>query len=212
MLIHLTPKILMRHPKETCRLLDFSCEDFNLQLIGGRDIIANRPYANKLFQVVAPANGHNGINGILVDALGPASKFTTVTRWELSAGHIVSHIVNYQISDYVYDTASTEVALWYPKMAEGIYFEPRRPVSGAAVTTPLAAVTTPLMETCPSLENPGVIRRQDVVDEKEGLVERHEDFTMPTIQRQRLTSGAYIPVDQLPTTSSCFYPYRRRRA
>lgn len=205
MLIHLTPKILMRHPKETCRLLDFSCEDFNLQLIGGRDIIANRPYANKLFQVVAPANGHNCINGILVDALGPASKFTTVTRWELSAGHIVSHIVNYQISDYVYDTASAEVALWYSKMADGIYFEPRWPVSGAAVTTPL-------METCPSLENPGVIRRQDVIDKKGRLVERHEDFTMPTIQRQRLTSGAYIPVDQLPATSSCFYPCRRRRA
>lgn len=205
MLIHLTPRILLRHPKETCRLLDFSCEDFNLHLVGGKDIIASRPHPNKLFYVVGPRNGHAGINGILVDVLGPASEFTTITRWELSAGHIASHTVNYRISDYVYDTASTEIALWYAKTADGVCFESRWSVSGAGVSTPL-------METRPSLESAGAVRRQDVTDDHGRLIERHEDFIMPTIQRQRLTSGAYIPVDQLPATSSCFYPCRRRRA
>ena len=203
MLIHLTPKILLRHPKETCRLLDFSCEDFNLQLTGDRDVVANRPYPNQLFLVAGPHNGHNRINGILIDALGPASEFTTIARWELSQGHIASHIVNYRISDYVYDTASTAMALWYAKSAGEAYYESRWPVAGSALAEPL-------MESRCTIDRPGVIR--DVTDDQGRLIERHEEFIMPTIQRKRLTSGAYIPAEQLPTTSSCFYPCRRRSA
>ncbi|RMR16853.1 hypothetical protein ALP90_200101 [Pseudomonas amygdali pv. ulmi] len=47
MIIHLSPSIYACPKTEPCSLIDLTCNELNIDLVGGKELTARRPYPNK---------------------------------------------------------------------------------------------------------------------------------------------------------------------
>ncbi len=201
MLIHLTPKLNARRLPglvNAIHLVDIECEELDLQLKGGRDIVARRPYPNKSWLVACRKRGRKAINGILVETESPVQQFTTVTRWAVAAEVIVTHRVRYVVLDQELDATSSYVLLWGDRLPQDY------PVKGSPLQV------EPCMELVPGIERVG-----DVTDTLSNhscplgpgaILERSEVFHLPTIEDQRLKSDdpSYPFSSRLPERSEAF--------
>ncbi|HBP4890417.1 TPA: quorum threshold expression element, QteE [Pseudomonas aeruginosa] len=115
MLIHICPRLLMPVGLAVpCALIDVWVKEFNLLLVGGRDVAACQPYPNKRYHVACRKQGSKAINGLLIDVSGHVPLFTVITRWSIAAEveAVLRHQVNYVVLDAKLDAVTDYPVLW----------------------------------------------------------------------------------------------------
>lgn len=190
MLLHLQPSLYS--PFEAVALVDLTIEAFALHLQGGTDLVTRRPYPNKRYAVACRKQGRKALDGILIETTKPISEFTCVTRWAIAAERLAVHHVRYRVLDSEFDAATESMVFWYA-FSESLGGWSNRWPEWATEIAPVVGEAT--MEVLPpdgdgrtAVKNcaPGLRECRDRVDERGWIVERHETFAMPTIERQRL--------------------------
>jgi hypothetical protein len=197
MLIHLIPNILADRSHVPCSLVDVTSPELGLNLIGGKELTARRPYPNKHYLVACRKVGQKAVNGFLVETQGPVREFTVVTRWAVAASHIATHSVRYILADEEFDTVTEEMMLWsatHPSQGE---YKSRYPV-GVTYGSPLES--QPRMEVFKRIERVGEFT--DQLDMHGAVIERSEVFRLPTIERDRLSTSVFG--DRMPAIENAF--------
>lgn len=182
MLIHLIPNILADRTNVPCSLVDLTCRELGLNLIGGKELTARRPYPNKNYLVACRKVGQKAVNGILVETQGALREFTVVTRWAVAASHIATHSVRYILADEEFDTVTEEMMLWSATHPSEGEYKSRYPI-GLTYGSPLES--QPRMEAFKRIKRVGEFT--DQLDKHGAVIERSEVFRLPTIERDRLS-------------------------
>ncbi|MEH6688780.1 MAG: DUF6012 family protein [Halopseudomonas sabulinigri] len=195
MLIHLTPQIYANRATEPCALIDLKCPELGLDLKGGQELTARRPYPNKDYLVVCRNIGTKAINGFYVETNKPVRDFTVTTRWAVAANHIATHQVRYLVLDDEFDTITQKMVLWY---ATPEY--PSRFPLNLDYKTP--ARSEPKMEIGSRLDRAGDIT--DETNELGLLIKRSEVFRLPSIQRERVMSAMSGNDQRMPSLGDAF--------
>ncbi|HHO8872848.1 TPA: DUF6012 family protein [Pseudomonas aeruginosa] len=115
MLIHISPRLLMPVGLAMpCALIDVWIKEFNLLLVGDRDVVARQPYPNKRYHVTCRKQGRKAVNGLLVEVEGHVPFFTVITRWSIAAEVevVLRHQVNYVVLDEELDAVTDDPILW----------------------------------------------------------------------------------------------------
>jgi hypothetical protein len=197
MLIHLIPNILADRTDVPCSLVDLTCRELGLNLIGGKELTARRPYPNKNYLVACRKVGQKAVNGFLVETQGPVREFTVVTRWAVAASHIATHSVRYILADEEFDTVTEEMMLWSaPHPSQGEY-KSRYPI-GFTYGSPLES--QPRMEAFKRIKRVGEFT--DQLDKHGAVIERSEVFHLPTVERDRLSRSFFG--DRMPAIENAF--------
>lgn len=197
MLIHIVPKIY--EALVPCDIVDVSIPECGLVLVGGKDIVARRPYPNKKYVVGCRKQGRKAMNGIFVEVEGTLPSYTVITRWE-AGSRIITHIVKHEVLDKDFDAVSDDMITWYsggsPKFKNRwpdcyrkgvpVSQQPRMDVVGA--------------------EAGGCSRPADVNDfyEDRYIIRRTETFSLPTIERERVYRGG-IARGRTPAIEEAFH-------
>jgi hypothetical protein len=148
MLIHFTPRIL-EYPSNQhsesgfsvfkTELAHIEIPEFNLVLVGGKDVVKRYPYKNKRYAVACRKIGRKAISGILLDVPYRVGEFTTKTYWEIYiivpegckeykegiCCYDALHTVKYNILDSEFDLASDNIMLWIER--KNLNFQNRKP-------------------------------------------------------------------------------------
>lgn len=199
MIIHLSPSIYACPKTEPCSLIDLTCNELNIDLVGGKELTARRPYPNKKYLVACRKVGQKAMNGILIESKTPVREFTVVTRWSVAASHIATHRVHYIILDEEYDAISENMVLWYATSESLGSYKSRWP-GNEEYGTP--ATSQPRMEAYQRLRRVGPIR--DVTDESGAVIERSEVFKLPTLQPERVLNSKLSYGDRTPSLEAAF--------
>ncbi|MCG7374221.1 MULTISPECIES: DUF6012 family protein [Pseudomonas] len=196
MIIHISPTLLTcSQTGPNCSLIDLVIPELGMALWEGKELVTRRPFPNKNYLVACRNSGRKAIKGLLIETTHPIKSFTMLARWSINASYIVKHRVNYEILDDVFDTASSEMLLWGEQSSEKFSFESRWPEMPSD-TTPLN--TQPKMQVSQASWKRGDFH--DVISHGR-IMERVENFRMPTIERERLMHSVW---DRLPTVDSAF--------
>lgn len=197
MLIHLKPSIYDGNPIGPCSLVDLTCHEFGLKLVGGKDLIARRPYPNKNWLVACRKVGRKALNGLFIETQVFVREFNVVTRWAVAASHIATHRVRYILADDGFDTSTVEMTLWgeFPPSFGG--YKSRHPI-GVNYGSPMES--EPRMDVFNDRKRVGDIA--DKIDQYGFLIERSEVFRMPTLERERFSISLFS--DRMPAIESAF--------
>jgi hypothetical protein len=179
MLIHVTPKIYSGSNSRSVdvSLVDLKIPEFGLSLRGGEHIVGRKPYPNKLYTVACRKQGREAVKGLLIEIGGRVKNFTVVTRWELQAEIVIQHIVKYHVLDEDFETVTDSMLLWHdrwPKSAKNY--------------TP--ASHQPRMDVFSGNGRKGDFH--DTVNSSGIVLERHETFHIPTIEKVRLERQDFL--------------------
>lgn len=197
MLIHLIPQIVADRTNVPCSLVDVTCRELGLKLIGEKELTARRPYPNKNYLVACRKVGQKAVNGFLVETQDLVREFTVVTRWAVAASHIATHSVRYVLADDEFDTVTEEMMLWgatHP--SEGDY-KSRYPI-GCTYGSPLES--QPKMEAYKRIKRVGEFT--DQLNKHGAVIERSEVFRLPTVERDRLSRSIFR--DRMPAIENAF--------
>lgn len=204
MLIHLSPRLYLAFRNETpaVDLVDITIAELGIHLKGGIDLTTRRPYPNKNYVVACKKVGQKAIDGILIETQDHIDKFTLVARWAINASPILrTHRVEYTVLDSEHDTISESMVLWYAACASLGGWGSRWP---EALAYPAPVHAQPRMDLWP-VEQGGAERKGrelvDVLAPNGLIVERSEKFSLPTIERGRLSSRMEA---RLPTMDMVF--------
>ncbi|GGM25445.1 DUF6012 family protein [Pseudomonas asuensis] len=197
MLIHLIPNILADRTYVPCSLVDLTCHEFGLNLIGGKELTARRPYPNKNYLVACRKVGQKAVNGLLIETPSPVREFTVVTRWAVAASHIATHSVRYIVVDDEFETITEAMMLWGAKHPSQCGYKPRYP-NGFTYGSSLES--QPKMEAFKRINRVGEFT--DQLDNHGAVIKRSEVFRLPTIERERLTMGSFV--ERIPSVESAF--------
>jgi hypothetical protein len=180
MLLHIRQQLFSEY--RNVSLIDLKIEPFGLHLVGGRDLKVGRPYPNKQYAVACRKQGHKALDGILLETKSFVKEMSTTARWAIEAELCVTHSVDYKILDQEFDAASDHMVLWIACCKEFGGWSNRYP-QGMQDMVPM--VTEPMMEIDPGAFDD---RRkcEDIIDKSDNIVSRHEVFSMPTIEPERL--------------------------
>lgn len=199
MIIHLTPQIYACPKTEPCSLIDLTCNELNIALVGGKELTARRPYPNKNYLVACRKSGQKAMNGILIDSKSPVREFNIVTRWAVAASHVATHRVRYIILDEEYDAISENMVLWSATSESLGSYKSRWP-GNEEYGTP--AMSQPRMEAFQRLQRVGAI--SDVTDASGAVIERSEVFKLPTLQPERVLNSKLSYGDRMPNLEAAF--------
>lgn len=192
MLLHIRPRIFSRY---RVALIELEVSPFGLHLAGGIDLATRRPYPNKWYSVACRKLGNKAIDGILIETGAPLDELHTTERWAVEASTVVTHRVHYRLLDHDFDAASDSTQFWYACCAELGGWSDRWP-DGARNRNRPPIKYEPVMEVEPGLSQQQRLSK-DVIDVQSGwIVVREETFSMPTIERERITEtklGGRIP-------------------
>lgn len=194
MLYHLRPRLFAL--LQTVELIDVALEPLGLVLRGGIDLATRRPYANKHYAVACRRQGRKAVDGILIEAPAPVDVLHYVARWAVDAASIVTHHVDYVLLDRDFDTATDDMILWLA-CDNGPNEWPNRTPAWAEGQSPASAET--IMEVVPGRWNRG----SDMVNANGRIVERYQEFKMPTIERERLMQAPFR-IDRRPAYEAAF--------
>lgn len=113
MLIHFCPRLLTPAGFDLpCELIDIRIKEFDLHLLGGRDVVARHPLPDKRYHVACRKSGCKAVNGLLVDVEKHVPLFTVDTRWSIDAEVVLRHRVEYVVLDAEHDAVSDYMLLW----------------------------------------------------------------------------------------------------
>lgn len=195
LLLHIRPQILA--PWQEVQLVEFTVEPFGLRLRGGIELMTARPFPSKAY-AVGCRKGRKAIKGVLIDIARHVEEFHTTAIWVITPKLTVTHHVHYRLLDRELDAASDDMTLW---CATSDHSRSRHWASPYEEFSPMAV--QPIMEV---IDNPNTrqrrIGREDLQDTYGRIVERKEDFQMPTIERERILANP--PTDRLPPLESAF--------
>ncbi len=197
MLIHLKPSIYTDNPIGPCSLVDLTCHEFGLKLVGGKDLIAGRPYPNKNWLVAYRKIGRKAMNGFFIETQGFVREFNVITRWAVAANHIATHKVRYILTDDDFDTATEEMTLWGEFTPSFGGYKSRYPI-GWNYGSPMQS--EPRMDVLNEWDRVGDIT--DKVNQHGVLIERSEVFRLPTLERDRFTISHFR--HRMPSIESAF--------
>ncbi|PLO03074.1 hypothetical protein CWM94_00025 [Klebsiella pneumoniae] len=198
MLLHLSPRYYARYTDVVVDLIDVSVPELNLVLKGGEDVVIRTPFPNKCYLVVCRKKGRKAINGFFVETDAVVENFTLITRWAVN-GDISTHRVHFHITDADHDTVTDSLTLW-----NAVYNTPwqSRKTPWQESWTPASA--QPRMITLPGDNRSERDEQIYNVTDAEGFVrERVEYFSVPTVERERLTTS-FLGNDRLPATEDAF--------
>lgn len=204
MLIHIAPRIFLSSSLEPCHLVSVTSLDLDLRLWGDEDVVARRPYPNKLFLVACRKTGRKAIDGILIEAPS-IREFAVVTRWSilLRGGlGVVSHRVHYTVLDDEHDAVSDSMITWYGTGADRGGWSSRYPEPPSFDYCP--ASRQPRMDASRDDASRKLGDIEDCYDEHGNIIERNERFYMPTIERDRLLPSALFLGDRAPAFNHAF--------
>ncbi|MCB5205513.1 DUF6012 family protein [Neorhizobium sp. T786] len=179
MLIHLKPTCASAHFDLT--LLDFT---FNgLLLREGRELATRRPSPNRTLAVACAKRERGPKDGILIETTSRLQNFTTVSRWR-AGPHIVHHEIAYTVLDTEHDGASDDVVLWMASEA----WSDRWP---ATVARKPPVVLQPWLK---------------IPDDLDGPQEVRQEFSLPTLERDRIikNAGFGLPEKRRPSLAFAF--------
>jgi len=199
MLIHIRPRFY--GPFRNVAIIDLKVDPLGLNL-SGDDLQVGRPYPNKEYRVACrKLPTRKALDGILIEAPGFAESFAYTARWAVEASLVVTHRVDYTVMDEEFDAVSDSMVLWYACPAEFGRWRDRRPDwCRNHATPPLEA--EPVVEIEPLIAK-GVRSREDLVDRVTGcIVLRHESFSIPTIERERVLGSGWK--ERMPPLESAF--------
>ena len=184
MLLHLSPTFrACEISGPNIEILELSIPEFSLRLVGGRDLTARRPHADRNYLVACRKMGRKAVNGILINTGDhQVEDFTVLVRWAIDAEFVATHEIRYKITDRELAFASDDLLLWsaFP------------PAIGrwADRTPPYARNSSPMSGMVLMLLTEEEDHDRHVVDRRERglIVERKQKFLMPTIELERFVS------------------------
>ncbi len=202
MLLHIVPKFFGAF--EDVGIVDIRVEPLGLCLRGGVELATRRPYPNKRYAVACRRSGRKAVNGILLAMDFPISDLFYVARWAVEAEKVVTHRIRYRLLDQEFDAASESMMLWNA-CSEYLGGWSSRWPDPPGWKTP--AFSEPRMEVeLLNADDQRQARRQsrldDVRDSSGWIVERQEEFHMPTLERGRFTSR--LAGDRMPRVEDAF--------
>lgn len=167
MLIHFCPRLLTPAGFDLpCELIDIRIKEFDLHLLGGRDVVARHPLPDKRYHVACRKSGCKAVNGLLVDVEKHVPLFTVDTRWSIDAEVVLRHRVEYVVLDAEHDAVSDYMLLWCDEVPN--YF--------LGQSTP--AMQVPLME----------LMRGNALQ-----TERQDVFRLPTLRSNACARATPMP-------------------
>lgn len=182
MLLHLSPTFrACEISGPNVDILDITIPEFGLKLKGGRELTARRPHADRNYLVACRKIGRKAVNGILLNTgERVVLKFTVRARWAVDAEFVVSHEISYIVTDCDFSAATDDMLMWsaHPP-AFGNW--PDRMPAYARNSSPMSGKVLMLL----TEENE---HDRQVVDRRERglIVERKQEFRLPTIEPARL--------------------------
>jgi hypothetical protein len=179
MLLHIRPRLYS--PFKNVALVDVVLHPWEILLVGGDQLRTGRPYRNKWYAVGCRKLGKKALDGILVEFPFRLEKFSYTVRWAIEAEFVVKHHVDCKVLDRDFDAASESMILWHAVSGELGNWCNRFP-AGWHWEAP--AVTEPMMEVVP--KGVGQRRKSEDIIEGDWIMVRHESFSMPTIERERI--------------------------
>lgn len=198
MLIHITPKLYGIVAGVEADLMDVSIPELALQLRGGAELVARRPYVNKNYLVACRRVGQKAMAGLLVESSRSPRSFNVVTRWRMNDA-IATHHVEYHVIDADYACVSDSMMLWYQSAISGDVFSNRWPTHYYRDSCPVHA--QPRMDMFSNGR-----KSMQMIDSvaKTGLIQRREEvFHMPTLEPKRL-EGELARSGRIPPLEHAF--------
>jgi hypothetical protein len=202
MLLHTVPRFYNSYKDVDIQLVDIQIPEINLNLRDGIDIVARKPYPNKCLLVACKKKTNKAMEGLLIRLPDSLKGWTVITRWSENAEHLFSHTVKYNLMDSEFDTVTDCVSMWsgYQHSILGNW-EDRHP-HDSRNTTPIHL--QPSMEYLfNNQKSKRIAGINDMYSEEGLLISRTEDFTVPTIEIERLFSGISL-TKRIPSLSDSF--------
>jgi len=200
MLVHLRPRFYCVQPWHV-ELVDVRLEPLGLILRNGVDVAAGRPYPNKGYLVAHRKLGRLAADGLLIDCKDMPSTIECVARWSIEASYIASHRVTYQILDDEFDAVTDDMTLWARWLGRTSPAWNTRMPSWAKGLSPVEA--EPVMEIESTRGTRLNTRDYTCLDEHGNpVLERHQQYAMPTVERFRLAPSKYR--SKMPLLSTAF--------
>lgn len=185
MLIHLSPTFrACEISGPNVEILDIAIPELELKLVGGRDLAARRPLANRNYLVACRKIGRKAINGILLNTGDRrVDVFTVRVRWAVDAELVATHEISYRVTDCDYPLVSDDMLLWSAHPPALGQWPDRMP--------PYASHASPMSGKVLMLLTEEDEHDRLVVDRKERglIVERKQEFLLPTIEPGRLATS-----------------------
>lgn len=130
MLIHVTPKIYIPNGfsiHNKIELVDLRIPEFGIHLRGGLELDARKPFPNKHLLVCCLNVGRKAMEGLLFETQNFIDQYSCVVRWAINAERVVSHCVEYRVTDSEYGLVSDKMLLWSKSKNEQFEFKCRYP-------------------------------------------------------------------------------------
>lgn len=187
---HFSPRLYSRY-EVVAELFSFSSQELGLNLMGGKDLLAARPFRNQGYLVPHPANSEKPTNGFLVKLNRRVKTFSTTTTWMVRQpgepaddARIVSHILDYEILDEEFDAISDAMILWYAR--SGTQYKDRFPKNMPTGWSPSNA--QPCLELTP-MSRKSEVNMNVAGHGERATIEQREAVRMHTIELSRITDG-----------------------
>jgi hypothetical protein len=189
-LLHIRPRLYS--PFKHVALVKLGIEPFGFEFQAD-ELRTGRPYPNRWYAVGCLRRGRKAVDGILIETPKVVDEFRCTARWAVCAELVVTHRVDYKVLDNDFDAASDSMVLWHATMCG---WANRCPTKGVAPVN-----LEPMMEIEPR-ERPDSRRWNKDLIEDGSIIYRHEMFSMPTIERERITKPRYA--ERMPTLGVAF--------
>jgi hypothetical protein len=175
MLYHIRPRLCSEF--NLVRLLSVTVQPLGLELVGDLDVVARRPYLNRMYAVACARSEVAPTDGILIESADRVDELTYVARWTV-AGRIMTHKVIMMIVDQDYDAVTDSMMLW---LRSGRRWKNRWP-KDVPFSQPL--YWEPVMDIVPG----GQLRvgMEDWIDNSGFIVQREQVLQVPTVEEARV--------------------------
>jgi hypothetical protein len=182
MLLHIRPRLYSPF-RDITKLVKLGIEPFGVEF-GVGELRTGRPYPNRRYAVGCLRRGRKALDGVLIETPKDVDEFRCTARWAVGAELVVTHRVDYKVIDHDFDAASDSMILWHGTTSGWADRFPTE-VKGIALVK-----LEPMMEIEPR-EDPDNRRLNRDLMEGGWIVNRHESFSMPTIERERITKPRF---------------------
>jgi hypothetical protein len=209
MLLHIRPRIYCpfvdkANHQLAVKLVELTLEPLGIYLRDGIELATGRPYPNKGYIVACRRQrSRKASDGILIETDRPTGDLIYTAKWAVDAELVVTHRIQYRLLDQDFDAATDAATLWCAWSAFNGKDWPgpwpdRRP---AWVRGLVDLAVEPCMQIRSPTENERLEADRekashqnqltDTLDEDGIIIERREIFSMPTIERERLTDPRF---------------------
>ena len=201
-LLHLVPRFFGSFA--AVELVDLSLEPIGLTLRGGMDLATRKPYPNKRYSIACRKRGQRAIEGILVVMKAPVESLDYTARWSVDAEVVVTHRVRYRLLDHEFDAASDDKMLWHacsPSLGGWASRWPK-PDDAKSLGSTAPVMVAHVSDATHFPEGNAGAPAQHQFAEGGLIVDRHQEFGLPTLERGRF--GSPLAGDRMPLAADAW--------